>query len=49
MTVNEVDKRSYADTIKGAIKKEECKPLEEDIQKLEIKKNQEEDRAFVGT
>jgi hypothetical protein len=33
MTINEVEKRSYVDTIKGFIKKEECKPLKEDIQK----------------
>jgi hypothetical protein len=49
MIGNEAEKRSYADTIKGSIKKEECKPLKEDIQKPEIKKNQEEDHAFRGT
>jgi hypothetical protein len=38
MTGNEAKKRSYADTIKGSIKKEECKPPKKDIQKPEIKK-----------
>ena len=38
--VIENEKRSYADTtIKDSVKKEECKPLKEEIQKLEIKKN----------
>ena len=49
MIGNEEDQRSYADTIKGSIKKEEWKPLKEDIHKQEIKKNQEEDCAFKGT
>jgi hypothetical protein len=49
MIGNEVEQRSYADTIKGSIKKEECKPLKEDIHKPEKKKNQEEDCAFRGT
>ena len=49
MTGNEAQKTSYANTIKGSIKKEECKTLKEDIQKSEIKKNQEENRAFRGT
>jgi hypothetical protein len=31
MIGNEAEKRIYADTIKGSIKKEECKPLKEDI------------------
>jgi hypothetical protein len=33
MRGNEVEKRSYEDTIKCSIKKEECKPLKEDIHK----------------
>jgi hypothetical protein len=34
MTIgNEAEKRSCANTIKGSIKKEECKPLKEDIHK----------------
>jgi hypothetical protein len=33
MIGNEVEKTSYADTIKGSIKKEEYKPLQEDIHK----------------
>jgi hypothetical protein len=33
MTRNEEEKRSYAYTIKGSIKKEECKPLNKDIHK----------------
>jgi hypothetical protein len=49
MTRNEEDQRSYTYTIKGSIKKEECKPLKEDIQKPKIKKNQEEYHAFIGT
>jgi hypothetical protein len=49
MIGNEAEKRSYENTIKGSIKKEECKPLKEDIHKQKIKKNQEEYCAFKGT
>jgi hypothetical protein len=49
MTGNEEDQISYLDTIKGSIKKEEWKPLKEDIRKLEIKNNREEGHAFRGT
>jgi hypothetical protein len=31
MKGNEVEQRSYADTIKGSIKNESCKSLKEDI------------------
>jgi hypothetical protein len=49
MTGNEAERRSYVDIIKGSMKKEECKPLNKKIQKLEINKNQEDDHAFKGT
>jgi len=49
MIGNKADQRNYADTIKGSIKKQECKPLKEDIQKSEINKNKKEDNAFRET
>ena len=49
MRLNEAEQRNNVDTIKGSIKKEECKPLKEDIHKPKIKKNQEEDHPFKGT
>lgn len=44
--VIENGKRSYVDTIVDYVKKEDYKPLKEDIQKLVMKKNQEYDRAW---
>ena len=44
--VIENGKRSYADTIRDYVKKEECKSLKEDIQKPEMKKNQEYDHSW---
>ena len=43
--VIENDKRSYEDIIQESIKKEDCEPLKEDIQKLEMK-NKEYDHAW---
>ena len=40
------EKISYVDAIRDSIKKEDCKPLKEDIQKLEMKKNHEYDGAW---
>lgn len=45
-TVTENDKRSYANIIKDSVKKEDCEPLKEDMQILEMKKNKEDDRAW---
>ena len=44
--VIETDKRSYADTISESVKKEDCEPLKEDMQKLEMKKNKEDAHAW---
>ena len=42
----ENDKRSYEDIIRESIKKEDCEPLKEDMHKLEMKKNKEDDHAW---
>ena len=44
--VTKNDKRSYADIIRESVKKEDCEPLKEDMQKLEMKKNKEDDCAW---
>ena len=44
--VTENDKRSYADIIREFVKKGDCEPLKEDMQKLEMKKNKEDDHAW---
>ena len=44
--VTENDKRSYADINRESIKKEDCEPLKEDMQKLEMMKNKEYDCAW---
>jgi len=35
-TKKEAEQKSYVEVIKGPIKKEECKPLKENIQAIEI-------------
>ena len=45
-TVTKNDKRSYADIIRELVKKEYCEPLKEDMKKLEMKKNKEDDCAW---
>ena len=44
--MTENDKRSYADIINECMKKEDCEPLKEDMQKLEMKKNKQDDCAW---
>ena len=44
--VTENDKRIYVDIIKESFKKEDCEPLKEDMQKLEMKNNKEDDHAW---
>ena len=44
--VTENGKRSYANIIREFVKKEDCEPLKEDMQKLDIKKNKEYDCAW---
>ena len=44
--VTENDKRSFLDIIREYFKKEYCEPLKEDMQKLEMKKNKEDDCAW---
>ena len=39
------DKRCYADIIRESAKKKVCEPLKEDMQKIEMKKNEEDDHA----
>jgi hypothetical protein len=45
-TGKEAEQKSYADVIRGPIKKEECKPSKENIQEMEI--IQEEDHPIRG-
>ena len=44
--VTENDKISYANIIKESVKKEEYGPLKEDMQKLEMNKNKEDECAW---
>ena len=47
--VIENDKRGYVDIIRESVKKEDCEPLKEDMQNLEMKKNKEDDCAWKKT
>ena len=47
--VIENDKRSCVDIIRESIKKEECEPLKEDMQKLEMKKNEEDECSWKNS
>ena len=40
------DKRSYADIFRESTKKKICEPLKEEMQKIEMKKNKEDDCAW---
>ena len=40
------ENKSCVNTIRDSIKKEDCEPLKKDTQKLEMKKNKEDDRAW---
>ena len=44
--MTENDKRSYVDIIKESVKKKDCEPLKKDMQKLEMKKNEEDECAW---
>ena len=45
----ENDKRSYVKTVKESIKKEDCEPLKGDMQKVEMKKNEENECAWKNS
>ena len=44
--VTKNDKRSYVDIIREFVKKEDCETLKEDMYKLEMNKNKEDDHAW---
>ena len=40
------DKRSYVEIVRESVRKEDCEPLKENMQKSEMKKHEEDERAW---